>query len=160
ERNWGKYLGFEKELVNNIDELSTDGSIIVMPEMRESAAVRQVLATMMRPIQADLIHEEKANVRIIDLYFRPVYAFEYKWESKGKTTVAEFDGLSGEMTSNGTPLRQQVSKIINRDLIFDVGADAANIIIPGSGIPLVVAKSMFDGHKTPERDNSNRKRGL
>jgi len=147
EQKWEKYLRFDKETVIDINKLSTDASIVVMPEMRASAAVRQVLASMLRPIQADTIHQEKANIRIVDLYFRPVYAFEYKWESKGKTTVAEFDGLTGVMTSGGVTLRQQFEKMITRDLIFDVGADAANLLLPGSSIALKVAKSMVDIHK-------------
>jgi hypothetical protein len=151
EQMWEKYLRFDKETVIDIDKLSTDGCIVVMPEMRASAAVRQVLASMLKPIQADIIHEEKANIHIVDLYFRPVYAFEYKWESKGKTTVAEFDGLTGVMTSGGVTLRQQFEKMITRDLIFDVGADAANLLLPGSSIALKVAKSMVDSHKVPER---------
>ena len=151
EQKWEKYLRFDKVSVIDIDKLSTDESIVVMPEMRASAAVRQVLASMMRPIQADTIHEEKANMRIVDLYFRPVYAFEYKWESKGKTTVAEFDGLTGVITSGGVTLRQQFEKMITRDLIFDVGADAANLLLPGSSIALKVAKSMVDIHKVSEK---------
>jgi hypothetical protein len=151
EQKWEKYLRFGKETVIDIDKLSSDGCIVVMPEMRASAAVRQVLASMLRPIQADTIHEEKANIHIVDLYFRPVYAFEYKWESKGKTTVAEFDGLTGVMTSGGVTLRQQFEKMITRDLIFDVGADAANLLLPGSSIALKVAKSMVSSYKVPEK---------
>lgn len=151
EQKWEKYLHFDKESVIDIDKLPTDGCIVVMPEMRASAAIRQVLASVLRPIQADIIHEEKANIRIVDLYFRPVYAFEYKWESKGKTTVALFDGLTGVMTSGGVTLRQQFEKIITRDLIFDVGANAADLLLPGSSIALKVAKSMVDIHKVPEK---------
>jgi len=153
ERPWSKYLRFDKELTNNIEKMQTDDCIVVMPEMRASAAIRQVLASMTRPIQADIIHEEKANVRIIDLYFRPVYAFEYRWVGRSKTAVAEFDGLNGEMSSDGVTLRQQVTKVINRDLIFDVGADAANLIVPGSGIPLKIAKSVLGGHTSSEKDD-------
>lgn len=151
EQKWEKYLRFGKEPVIDIDKLSTDGCIVVMPEMRASAAIRQVLASVLRPIQADTIHEEEANIRIVDLYFRPVYAFEYKWESKGKTTVAELDGLTGVMTSGGVTLRQQFEKIVTRDLIFDVGANAADLLLPGSSIALKVAKSMVDSHKVPEK---------
>lgn len=151
EQKWEKYLHFGKEPVIDIDKLSTDGCIVVMPEMRASAAIRQVLASVLRPIQADTIHEEEANIRIVDLYFRPVYAFEYKWESKGKTTVAELDGLTGVMTSGGVTLRQQFEKIVTRDLIFDVGANAADLLLPGSSIALKVAKSMVDSHKVPEK---------
>ncbi|MDD4653019.1 MAG: hypothetical protein PHQ34_12415, partial [Methanothrix sp.] len=151
EQKWEKYLRFDKETVIDIEKLSSEGCLVVMPEMRASAAVRQVLASMLRPIQADIVHEEKATIHIVDLYFRPVYAFEYKWEPKGKTMVVEFDGLTGVMTSGGITLRQQFEKMITRDLIFDVGADAANLLLPGSSIAFKVAKSMVDGHKVPEK---------
>jgi hypothetical protein len=144
EQDWKKYLRMDKEPVSDLSELSIDESIVVTPEMRASAVVRKVLASLLRPIQADIIHEEKADVNIVDLYFRPVYAFEYKWETKGKTAVAEFDGLTGEMTSGGVTFRQQVEKMITRDLIFDVGTEAANLLIPGGGIAVRVAKSVMD----------------
>jgi hypothetical protein len=78
----------------------------------------------------------------VALYFRPVYAFEYIWDTKGKTAVAEFDGLTGEMTTGGVTLRQQVEKVITRDLIFDVGMLSANLLMPGNGIVLRVAKAV------------------
>jgi len=142
EQDWKKYLRLDKESVSDLSKLSIDGSIVVTPEMHASAVVRKVLASLLRPIQADIIHEEKADVNIVDLYFRPVYAFEYKWETKGKTAVAEFDGLTGEMTSGGVTFRQQVEKVMTRDLFFDVSTEAANLLIPGGGIAVRVAKSM------------------
>jgi hypothetical protein len=65
--------------------------------------------------------------------------------------VVEFHGLTGVMTSGSVTLRQQFEKMITRDLIFDVGADAANLLLPCSSIALKAAKSMVDGHKVPEK---------
>ena len=42
----------------------------------------------------------------LDLYFRPVYAFEYEWTAKGKRVVLEFDALTGEAHSGGKKLRE------------------------------------------------------
>ena len=147
EQDWKKYLRFEKELVSDLSLIPIDGSIIVSPEMRASAVVRKVLALILRPIQADTIHEEKANVNTVDLYFRPVYAFEYTWETNGRTAVAEFDGLTGEITSGGVTFRQQVEKMMTRDLLFDVGAEAANVLLPGSGIAIRLAKEWKNSEK-------------
>ena len=127
-----------------------------MPVMRASAVVRQVLTSLLRPIQADTIYEEKADVNIVELYFRPVYAFEYKWEpnnsKKGsETAVAEFDGLTGEMTSGGVTLRQQVDNVMTRDFLFDVSAEAANLLIPGGGIAVRATKYMVDSHIGTEK---------
>jgi hypothetical protein len=151
QRDCKGYMRFEKERVADLAQFAPEGSIVVAPEMRASAAVRQVLASLLRPIQADTIHEEKVDVQMVDLYFRPVYAFEYKWEAKGKTTVAELDGLTGEMNAGGVPLRQQVQRVMTRDLLFDVGADAVNLLIPGGGIAVKVAKSMVDGRVGTEK---------
>ena len=146
EQRWKKYLRLDKESVSDLSNLSIEESIVVMPEMRASAVVRKILASLLRPIQADTIHEEKADFNIVDLYFRPVYAFEYKWEKASKTVVAEFDGLTGEMISGGVTLRQQVDNMMTRDLLFDVSAEAANMLIPGGGIAVRVTKYMVDSH--------------
>ncbi len=142
QQDWKSYIRFDKEAVVDLAKFGPDGSIVVQPEMHASAVVRQVLASMLKPIQADEIHAEKVDIKTVALYFRPVYAFEYKWEIKGKTAVAEFDGLTGEMTAGGVTLRQQVEKVINRDLIFDVGMMSANILVPGSGIAVRLAKEV------------------
>ena len=140
-----KYLLFDKEVVVDLANLAPESNIVVKPEMHASAAIRQVLGSVLKPIQADEIHAEKIEIKKIGLYFRPVYAFEYKWEVKGKTAIAEFDGLTGAMTTGGITLRQQVESVVNRDLIFDVGAMGANMILPGSGIVIRVAKSVVSG---------------
>jgi hypothetical protein len=145
QRDWKNYLRFDKQVVVDLAKLAPEGNIVVQPEMHASAAVRQVLASMLRPIQADEIHAEKVDIKKVGLYFRPVYAFEYKWETKGKTAVAEFDGLTGTMTTGGINLRQQVEKIITRDLIFDVSAMGANALIPGCGIAIRMAKAVVNG---------------
>ena len=144
QKEWKNYLRYEKEVVSDLARPAPEGNIVVQPEMHASAAVRQVLASMLRPIQADIIHAERVDIERVDLYFRPVYAFEYKWMTKGKTAVAEFDGLTGAMTTGGTTLRQQVEKIVTRDLIFDVGAMGANLLMPGSGIAVRMAKAVVN----------------
>jgi len=142
QRDWKSYLSFDKEDIVDLAKFAPDGSIVVQPEMHASAVVRQVLASMLKPIQADKIHAEKVDIKTVALYFRPVYAFEYKWEVKGKTAVAEFDGLTGEMTAGGVTLRQQVEKVLNRDFIFDIGTMSADILMPGSGIAVRLAKEV------------------
>ena len=144
QRDWKNYLLFDKEKVADLTKIAPDGNIVVQPEMHASAAVRQVLASMLRPIQADEIYAENVDVKKVTLYFRPVYAFEYKWDTKGKTAVAEFDGLTGAMTTGGITLRQQVEKVITRDLIFDIGGMTAGMLIPGANIAVRMAKAVTD----------------
>jgi len=151
QRDWKNYLLFDKEVVADLANFAPEGNIVVQPEMHASAIIRQVLGSMLRPIQADKIHAEKIEIKKIGLYFRPVYAFEYKWDAKSKTAIAEFDGLTGSMTAGGTTLRQQVEKVITRDLIFDVGAMGANALLPGSGIAIRMAKAVVAGKPNDKR---------
>jgi len=144
ERDWKSYLRFGKETIPDLSQFASEESIIVPPEVRASAVVRQVLGSMMRPIQADAVHEERVDVQTVDLYFRPVYAFEYRWEPKDKTSVAEFDGLTGEMSTGGVTLRQQVTSVLTPELLFDVGMDAVDLLVPGGGIAIKLAKAMVN----------------
>ncbi len=144
ERDWKIYLRFGKEPIPDLNQFAPEGSIVVPPEVRASAVVRQVLGSMLRPVQADTIHEERVDVRAVELYFKPVYAFEYRWEPKDKTAVAEFDGLTGEMYTGGVTLRQQVKGVLSPELLFDIGVDAVDLLVPGGGIAVKLVKAMVD----------------
>jgi hypothetical protein len=174
QRDWKSYLRYDKEIVVDMAEFAPNGSIVAPPEMHASAAVRQALPLILRTIQADTIHEIKIDIQTIALYFRPVYAFEYKWGTKGKTAVVEFDGLTGEMTACGfdgftgemtacgVTLRQQDKKVITRDLVFDLAMLSAmlsaNLLMPGSGIVVSrKAKAVVEYHgREPELEYHGR----
>jgi hypothetical protein len=134
EKDWDKYLGYEKDLVSDLSNFSIDESIIVAPEIHSSHVMRRVLSSLFKSITFETVLEQKAEINTLDLYFRPIYSFEYKWEKAGKTAVAEFDGLTGDMIVSDIDLRHQVEKVMTRDLIFDVGEGAASLLVPGGGI--------------------------
>jgi len=98
-------------------------------------------------VQAQKIHEERVNVETLDINFRPVYAFEYEWATKGKRVVLEFDGLTGEVHSGGKKQAGQIKGMLTRDLIFDVTADAAGLIVPGGSIAVKLVKAAMDRGK-------------
>ena len=115
---------------------------MVPPQVRASFVVRQVLGGMLKPIQADALLEERVEVEKIDLYYRPIYAFEYLWQSKDRKAVGEFDGLTGELHTGGKTIRQQISSVLTKELLFDVGIDAVDLLIPGGGIALKVGRAI------------------
>jgi hypothetical protein len=120
-----------------------DNAIVVPPEIRASFVMRQVLQTMLKPVQADVIFEEVVTIEAIDLYYRPIFAFEFRWKTKDKTAVAEFDGVTGEMR-NAKSLRQQMNLPISRDALFDIGADTIGMIVPGGNIAVKLVKVAID----------------
>jgi hypothetical protein len=116
------------------------GRIVVPPQARASAIVREVLVGMIKSLVADRILEERVDVERVDLYYRPVYAFQYRWLSKEKDAVLEYDGLTGEMNAGGATFQQYVGKYMDAEFLFDVGVETVNLLVPGGGLALKLAK--------------------
>ena len=138
--------GIKNEVTDLAAFMSAGDTLIVSPEIRASFVVRQLLQQMLKPMQADVVHEEAATIEAIDLYYRPIYAFEFHWKPKNKTGVAEFDGVTGEMR-NAKALLQKISIPISRDALFDIGADTLGMIVPGGNIAVKLAKVAMDRRK-------------
>ena len=121
---------------------------VVPPQMRATAIIRQVLGEVIQPVtKAQIIHEERVDIETIELNFRPVYALEYEWTSKGKRVIVEFDALLGDMRSGGKKWSDQIKGIITRDLFFDVTADAVGMLVPGGSIAVKLVKAVVDRKK-------------
>ncbi len=126
--------------------LASDGTIVVPPETRASFVVRQLLNQMLKPVQADVVHEESLTLETTDLYYRPVWAFEFHWKAKDKRGVVEFDAVTGQMRA-GQSLMPRLTKMISRDALFDIGADTVGMIIPGGNLAVKIAKVALDAKK-------------
>jgi hypothetical protein len=147
ERDWKHYLSYSREELTDLTAFEPEKAIVVPPETRASFIVRQVLSDMLKAVQADVIHEDLVEVKTIDLYMKPVYAFEYFWQSKDRRAVAEFDGLTGEMRTDGKTLRQKIGTMLTPDMLFDVGVDAVDLLVPGGGIAIKVARAITSGNE-------------
>lgn len=140
-----KYLSQESELVTGaLEALVPEKSIMVPPVARVSAIMRETLAKMIKGINADKIIEESVEVTCVDLYYHPIYAFQFKWLSKSKEAIVEIDGLTGEIKAGARIFREYMGKVLNKDFLFDLGADATGLIIPGGNIAVKVAKKYLD----------------
>jgi hypothetical protein len=143
-----RFQPFTKTAITDIEHFAPDGTLVVPPQMKATAIIRQVLGEVIQPVtKAQVIHEERVNVEVIEVNFRPVYAFEYEWASKGKRVVVEFDALLGDIRSGGKKWSDQIKGIITRDLFFDVTADAVGMLVPGGGIAVKLVKAVVDRGK-------------
>ena len=129
--------------VTDPSALSADGTVVVTPDHRASAIVRQLLAKLMVPLQADQIFEEQLGVPSLELVYRPIWAFEFELPAKGKRGVVEVDGLTGD-TRTATSLKLQLKGHISRDAMFDIGADTIGMIVPGGNIAIKLARAAID----------------
>ncbi len=143
-----RFQSFTKTEITNLEQFAPEGMLVVPPQTRATAIVRQVLAEIIQPVsKAQIIHEERVDVELIEANFRPVYAFEYEWASKGKRVVVEFDALLGEIQTGGKKWSDQIKGILTRDLFFDVTGDALGMIVPGGSIAVKLVKAVVDRSK-------------
>jgi hypothetical protein len=130
--------------VEDLDDLAPEGTIIVPPQARASAIVREALAGMIKSVQADRILDEHVEVERVDLYYRPVYAFQYRWLPKEKEAVMEYDALTGSLQGGGKTFQQHLGKVLDPDFLFDVGIDTIDLLVPGGGIAIKLARKGID----------------
>lgn len=146
--DFSKYTTFAKTEIADINAFAPEGVLVVPPQVRATAVVRQVMAEAVKPIQhAQVIHEERVEVEVMDVNFRPVYAFEFEWAAKGKRAIIEFDALTGDQRVGGKKWSDQIKGMLTRDLLFDVTADAVGMIVPGGGIAVKLVKAVVDRGK-------------
>ncbi|MBU0495684.1 MAG: hypothetical protein KKA73_06705 [Chloroflexi bacterium] len=155
---WGAYLEYPAHEIENLETFAPAGAFVMPPQIRASSIVREMLGKLLRPIQADQMLEEMVRVDQVHLYYRPIYAFEYYWEAKERYAIVELDGLTGDRHEGGQMVRQQLQGMLNKELLFDIGVDTVDLIVPGGGIAMKLArvvvdasKSSLDGRKGPDR---------
>jgi len=140
-----KYVSAAKTEISDLNTFAPPDILVIPPQARATAVVRQVTAEVVQPVQnVQVIHEERVDIDAIDLHFRPVYAFEYEWVSKNKRSVIEFDAVTSEIRGNGRRLQDQIKGFVTRDLLFDISADAAGMLIPGGSIAIKLVKAVVD----------------
>ena len=118
----------EVEDLTNIDN-------IINPTFSFSSAIEEMKNSLLR--EKIISHEILTDDAIVDkiyLYFRPVYAFEFIWSNENKVGIIEIDGLNGEISEKGVWLKERVSKVMTRDMFFDIGGEIANGMVPGSWV--------------------------
>ncbi|MDQ2854074.1 MAG: hypothetical protein M3R32_04360, partial [Chloroflexota bacterium] len=136
-------VGGTRHEVTDLDALAAESDIVVPPEQRASFVVRQLLTGMLKPLQADTVHEESITFEQIDLYYRPWWAFEFHWKLKDKKGVVELDAVTGQLR-NSQALMARLSRTVTRDSLFDIGADTVGLLVPGGSIAVKVAKMAID----------------
>lgn len=146
------YLTFSSGLVSGeLKDMIDRDSILVPPQIRASAIIRDMLSKLIKGIQADKIKEETINVPLVDLYYRPVYAFQYRWKSKGKEAIVEVDSLTGSVKSGNRVFREYLGKVLDQNFLFDVGADIVSLLFPGGSIAVKVVKKYIDTSRSKNK---------
>ena len=147
EKDMSKYNSFPKTEVVDFANFAPEGVLVIPPKALASTVVRSILSKVIKPVDAQVIHEERIDIEKLEINFRPVYAMEYHWEAKNKKVVLEYDALTGDFDSHGEKLGGQVKEILSADLIFDISSVAAGALVPGGGTVVKLAKAVYDHTK-------------
>ncbi|MGH2373632.1 MAG: hypothetical protein ACRDIC_09195 [bacterium] len=139
-----------EEIVELADFAPSD-AIVVPPEVKASTVVQRLVQRLMTTYEADQVFEESITVEHLQLLYHPVYAFEYVWEARGKKAVVEIDAVTGEVRTDGRAFHQQMRRIFNREVLFDLGAETVNLVVPGGAIALKIGKAIVDHQRGPKR---------
>lgn len=131
----------EKYKATEQEQLSLAGAI--EPSLSSAAAMQMALSRLAaEAIDASAIHEDRYVFDKLHLYYRPVYAFEYAWNTAGKVGVIEIDGLTGNVVASGEWFRDKIDRVMTRDMLFDLGAEVASAAIPAGGIAVKVLQKL------------------
>jgi hypothetical protein len=135
-----KYLAFAGTVpdAHQLAETARQGTVVVPPENKASMLVREVVSSAIGKIEADRILEERVSVDIVDLVYRPVYAFRYR--HAGREAVMEFDGLTGDIRPDGATFEQYLGKALEPKFLLDVGVEAVNLFVPGTQLARIVVE--------------------
>jgi hypothetical protein len=143
-----KHGAVDKTVILDLASFAPAETIVIPPQVRASAVARQAIADVVKPVQhAQAVHEERVTVEAMDLHFRPVYAFEYLWAARNKRVVVECDAITGEVRTGGKTWGDQFKELISSDLLFDVTADAAGMLLPGGSIAVRFVKAVVERGK-------------
>lgn len=132
------YVGADSKQITteDLNEHARSGAIVVPPQAKASMLTRDVISQAIRKIEADRIIEEKMLIDAIDLYYRPIYAMRYRWQTK--EAVVEVDAVTGDTRVGGSTFEAYVGKLVDREFLLDAGAEAANMFIPGVNLAKII----------------------
>jgi hypothetical protein len=125
-----------------LEHFPPPGAEVVQPTVRASAVVRQLLGSDTAPIEADSLSESRADVERLDLYFRPVYPFTLSWAAKGKSVDIVLDAMTGEIATVKGGLHPVLGRLLHKDVLFDIGSETLNLVVPGASIPLRLVEAL------------------
>lgn len=83
------------------------------------------------------ITNDTLTINKICIFYRPIFAFKYKWISDNSDIIIEVDALTGDVITNGSWFKDKLGKAITaetvQDILVGIGCEAMNKVIPFSG---------------------------
>ena len=101
----------------------------------------------MKPLKAIEIITQSLKIEKLNLCFRPVYVYEYTWEAKNQHVVFEIDAITGKVSEGRVLGKSNEGEFLSEASLFDIGADAIGLVVPGGEIAAKIARAFIGKHK-------------
>lgn len=144
EADFSRYLKFPHLSLSSTDELTKDGTAITHLETRANTLVRQMLGSLVKPFKADEILYEDITINELNLYFYPVYTFEYFWKAKDKKATVTYDGVTTEIDWKGAKMSDALKSSFSKEDLFEFSKEIAENLIPGGGLAMMMGKKVIE----------------
>ncbi len=133
EASLAEYVNYPGRVVSlqDLAALRSEGVIVVPPQLASTGIVRDAVGGLVKRVVADEITEEVLEVQSLDLYFRPIYTFQYRWASKEREAMMEYDALTGKFSTEGKSYQEYGDATIDAELVAGPDAQTVAQLVPG-----------------------------
>jgi len=146
EKKLAFYVKHESRPIKRTEDLMGRNKVVFPATVRGASIVRELFKDLIKPVQADKILTERIEVTQMCLYFRPAWAFELTKTPSGKTVAIEIDALTGDINKSSV-IKKELKEIMPENVLFEVGAEVASMIIPGAAAAAVIGKQFHERKK-------------
>lgn len=114
-----------------LNSFAPESALVLPPNMPASSMVRRAIAGTTGAVDADTILAEMLEVERMDLYFRPIYGFTFRWISKDRQGTLLFDALKEEFSTKGNVYPEFVPEPMDASALLDVTEETIQGLLPG-----------------------------
>ena len=113
----------EKFKLNEVRSIN-DSHNMIQPKLSQIAVIKQARDVLNEEtINAHEIHRNIITFDKVHLCLIPVFAFEFEWESGGKTGVIEINGLTGEVKEDGQWYEEKITQSFTREIMIETSSN-------------------------------------
>jgi hypothetical protein len=146
KRDFAELLKNKYSCLKTLEELEKNEFKLLPARVKASILVRDMIFDTMQPLKAIEILGQSLKIDKLNLCFRPVYIYEYIWEAKDTKVIFEIDGVTGKINEGRSLKNLNNQEFMSEASLFDIGADAIGLVVPGGEIAAKIARA-FIGRK-------------
>lgn len=146
-RDFAEITGSRFSRIASVEEIANSDFTPIPAKIKASILVRDMIFETMKPLKAIEIIAQSLKIEKLNLCFRPVYVYEYTWEAKNQHVIFEIDAITGKVSEGRVFGSHSESEFLSEASLFDIGADAIGLVVPGGEIAAKIARAFIGKRK-------------